>query len=80
MRATAAGFATAPAVPRAAPLRPAWAGGLALLAAGSLSSLAGLFTCASLCPIHAVVLHLMPALSIGLVGIGLGWVLLRRFR
>ena len=65
---------------RAAPLRPGWAGGLALLAAGAVASLGSLLTCDSPCPIHAVVLHLAPALSVALVGVVAGWTLLRRFR
>ncbi len=67
-------------VRRAAPLRPGWAGGLSLLAAGALSSVAGQLTCDSPCPIHAVVLHLSPMAAMGLLGVGAGWVLLRRLR
>ncbi len=67
-------------VRRAAPLRPQWAGGFALIAAGSMSSLGGQLTCDSPCPIHAVVLHLMPMLAVGLLGVGAGWLLLRRFK
>ncbi len=65
-------------VGRAAPLRPTWAGGLALLAAGSVSSLGALLTCDSPCPIHAVVLHLSPILCVALLGVLAGWLLLRR--
>ncbi len=65
---------------RAAPLRPGWAGGLALITAGALSTLGGLLTCDNPCPIHAVVLYIAPMLALGAVGLGAGWLWLRRFR
>jgi hypothetical protein len=68
------------AVRRAAPLRPLWAGGFSLIAAGSLASLGGQLTCTSPCPIHAVVLHLTPMLAVGLLGVVAGALLLRRLR
>ncbi len=67
-------------VRRAAPLRPGWAGGLALVAAGAIASAGALLTCDSPCPIHAVVLHMTPLLSVGAIGVGAGWLLLSRFR
>jgi hypothetical protein len=67
-------------VRRAAPLRPHWAGGFSLIAAGSLASLGGQLTCTSPCPIHAVVLHLTPMLAVGALGVVAGALLLRRLR
>lgn len=65
-------------VRRGEPLRPGWAGGLAMLAAGSVSFLVDLLSCMSFCPIHAVYLHLIPTLLTGLLGVGVGWLWLRR--
>ena len=55
-------------VRRAAPLRPAWTGGLAAVAAASIGGLAIQFVCPNVDPGHAWLGHFSPILMLGALG------------
>jgi hypothetical protein len=63
-------------VRRAAPLRGAWAGLLALVAMGAVGALGTSAICPSDRSVHVLVWHVLPLVTIGAVGAAAGYVLL----
>ncbi|HZR07778.1 MAG TPA: DUF1109 domain-containing protein [Myxococcales bacterium] len=63
---------------KAAPLRPGWTAGVALLSAASLAVLASVLVCAREDRLHLLLWHFAPVVLVVVIGSGLGRRLLRR--
>lgn len=62
---------------KAAPINQTWSGFLALISAGSLAAIGSQLTCSSTDPLHLLIWHYLPVVSIGWFGVILGKKLLK---